>query len=225
MNNILHVVQPTIRSILCVHDSCVHWSESPDHCKLANEWAWQRSWTPRSLMEEPLTTVDKDLWFINDPSLPCFHCISGVLHGFFLSSYDLGHAHSFTMVRALQPANASPDWKLPIVPEMEPLQRQSSSFVLKRREMVQLTKAFLQPTQTATTYTTCNDYASPLPPIPHFLLAQNLSLKTPSPNSQAFHSLPCSHCTSASVIRELSGGWQLRQARLFTDSRGWHSLV
>ena len=27
-------------------------------------------------MEEPLTTVDKDLWFINDPSLPCFHCIS-----------------------------------------------------------------------------------------------------------------------------------------------------
>ena len=21
----------------------VHWSEGPDHCKLANEWAWQRS--------------------------------------------------------------------------------------------------------------------------------------------------------------------------------------
>ena len=23
----------------------IHWSESPDHCKLANEWVWQRSWT------------------------------------------------------------------------------------------------------------------------------------------------------------------------------------
>jgi len=21
----------------------VHWSEGPDHCKLANHWAWQRS--------------------------------------------------------------------------------------------------------------------------------------------------------------------------------------
>ena len=21
----------------------IHWSEGPDHCKLANEWAWQRS--------------------------------------------------------------------------------------------------------------------------------------------------------------------------------------
>ena len=35
----------------------VHWSESPDHCKLANEWVWQRSWTSRTLIEEPLAQV------------------------------------------------------------------------------------------------------------------------------------------------------------------------
>ena len=31
--------------------------ESSDHCKLANEWVWQRSWTLRGLMEEPLAQV------------------------------------------------------------------------------------------------------------------------------------------------------------------------
>ena len=30
----------------------IHWSEGPDHCKLANEWAWQRSWTLKDLIEE-----------------------------------------------------------------------------------------------------------------------------------------------------------------------------
>ena len=35
----------------------IHWSESPDHCKLANEWAWQRSWILTGLMEEPMAQV------------------------------------------------------------------------------------------------------------------------------------------------------------------------
>ena len=35
----------------------VHWLESPEHCKLTNEWAWQRSWTSRRLMEKPLAQL------------------------------------------------------------------------------------------------------------------------------------------------------------------------
>ena len=45
-------------------------------------------------------------------------------------SWPLPHQliSELTMVRTLQPANASPDWKLSTVPEMKPLQSQRSSF-------------------------------------------------------------------------------------------------
>ena len=53
------------------------------------------------------------------------------------------------------------------------------TFAKKKREMAQLlpNKAFLQPAQTATMCTGSHDYACPPPPIPPFLLAQNLSSK------------------------------------------------
>ena len=37
---------------------------SKKHCKLGNEWAciWQRPWTPRGLMEEPLAQVSSASW-------------------------------------------------------------------------------------------------------------------------------------------------------------------
>ena len=35
----------------------IHWSEGPDHCKLANEWVWQMSWPLRDLMEQYLAEV------------------------------------------------------------------------------------------------------------------------------------------------------------------------
>ena len=58
-------------------------------------------------------------------------------------------------LRAPQPTNTSPDWKLPIVSDRKPLQtaeRFLCPFVLNRREMVQSvpTKGFVQPTKTAT---------------------------------------------------------------------------
>ena len=56
-------------------------------------------------------------------------------------------------------------------------------FVLKRREMPQPvpTKAFLLPAKTATMSMACHDYARPPPPIPPFVLVQNLSLKRIAP--------------------------------------------
>ena len=43
------------------------------------------------------------------------------------------------------------------------------------------TKAFLQLAKTAAICTACHDYASPPPPVPPFLLAQNLSSKQIAP--------------------------------------------
>ena len=72
-----------------------------------------------------------------------------------------------TMIIALWSANASPDWKLPTVPEMESLQ---SLFMLKRREKLQpvSTIAILQPAKTATMCKLCHDCARPSPPFPTF---------------------------------------------------------
>ena len=87
------------------------------------------------------------------------------------------------MVRALQPTNASPDWKLPTVPEMEPLKKADGQFlhpfVLKGREIAQPvpTKAFLQSAKIEHMCTACHDYAHPPPSISPFLLAQNLPSK------------------------------------------------
>ena len=44
----------------------------------------------------------------------------------FMNSATPTHWQAYTMVRALRPVNASPDWKLPTVPEIEPLKRQRS---------------------------------------------------------------------------------------------------
>ena len=52
-------------------------------------------------------------------------------------------------------------------------------FVLTRWEIIQPvpTRAFLQPAKAATMCTACCDYACPPPPIPSYLVVQNLSLK------------------------------------------------
>ena len=103
------------------------------------------------------------------------------IHQVFQGSWSLPHPliSELTMVRALQPVNASPDWNLPTVPEMEPLKSYLCLFVSKRREMAQPvpTKAFLQPAKAAAMCTALRAETRPPPPIPPFLLAQNLSSK------------------------------------------------
>ena len=52
-----------------------------------------------------------------------------------------------------------------------------------------LTKAFLQPAKTAAMCTACHDYARPPPPVPPFLLAQNLSSKQIVPTDNMWSKL------------------------------------
>ena len=75
-------------------------------------------------------------------------------HQAFRGSWPLPHPliNELTIVRALRVVDASPNWKLSTVPEMEPLQRQRSLFSAK----------------TATMWTACHDYAHIPPPIPPF---------------------------------------------------------
>ena len=68
------------------------------------------------------------------------------------------------MVRALPPAIAQPDWKLPTDLEMVPLQGEEwflSPFVLTRWGIVQpvLTKAVLQLAKAVAMFTVCHEYA------------------------------------------------------------------
>ena len=72
-----------------------------------------------------------------------------------------------SMVRALWPASAPPDWMLPTSPEMVPLQGEwfLSLFVPTRWEMVQPvpTKAFLQPAKAAAMCTAARGEPTHLP--------------------------------------------------------------
>ena len=77
------------------------------------------------------------------------------------------------MVRALQPVNASPDSKLPTVPEWNPYKKAEElylrRFVSKRREIPKPvpTKAFLWPAKAAAMCTGLCAETRPPPPIPH----------------------------------------------------------
>ena len=118
-----------------------------------------------------------------------------------------------TTVRALWPANTSADWKLPIVSDRKPLQTAEEQFlcpfVLNRREMVQPvpTKGFLQPIKTAslpcavTRRVTLTHLA---PPIPPFLLAQNLSSKRIAPTDNMVPNLH-EYTAWSSMVRGLIG--------------------
>ena len=110
----------------------------------------------------------------------------GVLHGFSSCSYDL--CCTPTHLQWSGPSNQQmllSTENCLIVPKWSPYKGRGAVSTPVCAEKGR-TKAFLQPTKTATTYTTCNNYASPLPPIPHFLLAQNLSLKAHPPTVKLF---------------------------------------
>ena len=67
--------------------------------------------------------------------------------------HDLYHTHSLVSLQwSLQPANASPDWKLSTVPEMEPYKGRGVVPMpdLLKRALPVPTKAFLQPAKTDT---------------------------------------------------------------------------
>ena len=65
------------------------------------------------------------------------------------------------------------------MPEMESLQGERSLFVQESRQMAHpaLTKAFQQPATTAAMHCQPEWCIHPLPPVPPFLLEQNLSSK------------------------------------------------
>ena len=84
------------------------------------------------------------------------------------------------MVMALQPANTPADGKLPTVPEMDSLQRQGSSFYIKKTQLV-LTMAFLHPAKTAAMCTACHTMPIDLPLSHPFACAKPI-LKTDCAN-------------------------------------------
>ena len=70
--------------------------------------------------------------------------------------------------------NDSPNWKLPLVPEIEALQKQRSGlyahlYKKERNAPASADLAYLHPAKTATTGTACHHYAPILP----FVLVQN----------------------------------------------------
>ena len=111
------------------------------------------------------------------------------------------------MVRALRPVNASPDRKLPTVPEMEPLKRQRSLIYARLCQKGEKWPSqcrprlfYSQPRQlpcarqlavndqgfSTASQGSCHAHGSsrwthPPPPIPPFLLVQNLSSKQIAP--------------------------------------------
>ena len=124
-----------------------------------------------------------------------------------------------TLVRALRPGNASPDWKLPTVPEMEPLKRQRRPclcpfvpkcqsqcrpglFYSKRRPGLFYSKRqpglfYSQPRQLPCAW---HPVLKPAHPIPPFLLAQNLSSKRIVPNDNMLPKL-YNNMTTTLIIR------------------------
>ena len=99
------------------------------------------------------------------------------------------------MVRALQPVNASPDWKLTTVSEMHPLKRQSSLIYArlctkKKREIAKPvpTKVFLQPVKAAAMSTALGGEPTHLH-LSCLFLAQNLSSKRIAPTDNMWPKL------------------------------------
>ena len=99
-----------------------------------------------------------------------------------------------TIVRALQPVNASPEWKQPTVSEMEPIKRQRSLIypicVKKERNgQAGANQGFSTASQGSCHVHGTPYWNLPTPPIPPFLLVQNLPSKQIVPSDKMWSKL------------------------------------
>ena len=177
--------------LLCCRDK---WSISPLNTKLCSLKVLFRLVQPSSLV------------FLHLPGISPRNLIHSFLRKFFAGSWPWSHPliTERSIVRALQPENAPPDWKLPKNPEVESLQGERTVFYARlykkaeraiqcwlgvfysqlqqpRCTVTQSDHFYSQLQLTAAMHCHPQWYTHPPPLVTPFLLAQNLSSKRIAP--------------------------------------------